>query len=84
MKQKTFLGFAFVAVAFATGLVPSSSGQAGADDPLLKPMIDELARQQASIVENQTAIETKLAVIAEDLRIARIFVGRGGGKTPAK
>ncbi len=84
MKLKTFLGFAFVAMSLALGLVPTSSGQAGADDPLLKPLIDEIARQQASIVENQTAIETKLAVIAEDLRVARIFVGRGGGKPAAK
>ena len=84
MKPKTFWGFALVAIAFAVGLVPTSSGQAGADDPLLKALIDDLARQQASIVENQTAIETKLAVIAEDLRVARIFVGRGGGKPAAK
>ncbi len=84
MKLKNFLAFAFIATAIAAGLVPASSGQAGADDPLLSPLIDELAKQQAAIVENQTAIETKLAVIAEELRIARIFVGRGGGKTPAK
>ena len=36
--------------------------------------------QQATIAENQTQIETKLAVIGEDIRVARIFVGRGGGK----
>jgi uncharacterized ion transporter superfamily protein YfcC len=84
MKLKSILGFAFVAIAFALGLVPSSSGQAGGEDPLLNPLIDELAKQQAAIVENQNAIDTKLAIIAEDLRVARIFVGRGGGKTPAK
>lgn len=81
MKSKTILGFAMIAIAFATGLVPRPTlGQAGGDDPLLAPLIEELTRQQTAIVENQTQIETKLAVIAEDIRVARIYVGRGGGK----
>jgi hypothetical protein len=81
MKLKTVLGFAFVAIAFAVGLVPRPSlGEAGGDDPLLTPLIEEITKQQAVIVENQTQIDSKLAVIAEDLRVARIFVGRGGGK----
>ncbi|MGB8168041.1 MAG: hypothetical protein WCF18_11155 [Chthoniobacteraceae bacterium] len=81
MKSKTILGFAFVAIAFAVELVPRSSlGEAGGDDPLLAPLIEEITKEQATIVENQTQIDAKLAVIAEDLRVARIFVGRGGGK----
>lgn len=85
MKTKTILGFACVAIAFATGLVPRPSlGQAGGDDPLLSPLIDEITKQQTSIVENQAQIDVKLATIAEDLRVARIFVGRGGGKAGAK
>jgi hypothetical protein len=32
------------------------------------------------IVENQVKIETKLAAAAEDIRVARIFIARGGGK----
>ena len=81
MNTKTLLGFALVAIAFAAGLVPRPSlGQAGSDDPLLTPLIEEITKQQATIAENQTQIETKLAVIGEDIRVARIFVGRGGGK----
>ena len=85
MKTKTLFGFAFVAIAFAAGLAPRPSlGQAGGDDPLLAPLIEEITKQQATIVENQTQIDAKLAVIAEDLRVARIFVGRGGGKVTGK
>jgi hypothetical protein len=85
MKQKTFVGFALVAMAFALGGVSQPLfGQAGGDDPLLAPLITELATQQAAVVENQGKIDAQLAVIAEDLRVARIFVGRGGGKVIGK
>jgi hypothetical protein len=81
MKSRTLIGFALVAAAFAAGLAPSPSlGQAGGDDPLLAPLIEEITKQQALIVDNQTQIDAKLAVIGEDIRVARIFVGRGGGK----
>ncbi|MEA3213698.1 MAG: hypothetical protein QOE70_6755 [Chthoniobacter sp.] len=70
-----------VTAAFALLLAPRvSSGQAGADDPLLSPLIAEIVKQQDAIVENQTKIDEKLALIGEDIRIARIYVGRGGGK----
>lgn len=79
--MKTLLGFAMVAIAFAMGLSPRPTlGQAGSEDPLLAPLVEEITKQQAAITENQTQIESKLAVIAEDIRVARIFVGRGGGK----
>lgn len=85
MKTRTIFGFALVAISFATCLIPRPSlGQAGADDPLLAPLIEEITKQQAAIAENQTKIEEKLALIAEDIRVARIFVGRGGGKAGAK
>jgi hypothetical protein len=80
MKMKTFLGCAFLASAFAAGLVPSCSrGTSGTDDPLLTPLIEEITRQQATIVENQAQIDAKLAIVAENVRLARIFVSRGGG-----
>lgn len=85
MKMKTLFGFAFVALAFAAGLVPRSSlGQAGGDDPLLSAVVEEITKQQAAITENQTQIDAKLAIIAEDIRVARIFVGRSGGKAGVK
>ncbi len=85
MKSKAIFGFFLIASAFALGLWPSASqGQAGAEDPLLAPLVEEITKQQATIVDNQTKIEEKLAGIAEDLRVARIFVGRGGGKAATK
>lgn len=86
MKQNS-LTLTALAVAVAAGavlLVPrESSGQAGADDPLLSPLIADLAKQQLVVTENQRKIEEKLALISEDIRVARIFVGRGGGKVGA-
>ena len=58
-----------------------SSGQAPASgDEALAQMLTEVVNQQTTIHENQTKIDEKIAGIAEDIRIARIFVGRGGGK----
>lgn len=40
----------------------------------------EVQIQQATIADNQAKIEARLAAIAENLRIARIYSTRGGGK----
>ena len=61
-----------------------SQGQAGNDEAAIAALIDEVATQQALIVENQTKIDAKLVTIAEDVRIARIYVARGGGKASGK
>jgi hypothetical protein len=60
-----------------------SHGQAAAEDPLLAPLILELTKQQLQVAANQAKIDEKLAAIAEDVRLARIFVGRGGGAPAA-
>ncbi|HYR57242.1 MAG TPA: hypothetical protein VEO95_01380 [Chthoniobacteraceae bacterium] len=84
MKSRTLPGFALVAVALAAGLSPQATrGQIAADDLVLAQLIDEVSKQQAQVIDNQTKIDEKLATIAENLRVARIFVGRGGGKAPA-
>ncbi len=83
MKRSPML-FALTGVCALTGalLLPQpSSGQAPASgDDALAQMLTEVVTQQTTIHENQTKIDEKIAVIAEDIRIARIFVGRGGGK----
>ena len=72
-----------VAVLAAAVLTPaSSSGQAGSDDSAIAALLDAVAAQQATLTDNQTKIDAKLATIAENLRVARIFVSRGGGKIP--
>jgi hypothetical protein len=40
----------------------------------------EVQTQQIAIAENQGKIDAKLATIAEYLRVARIWAGRGGKK----
>lgn len=75
------LAAAFVAGAFFAP-VPSS-GQAGADDPVvLNALVTEVTNQQVTLAENHAKIDAKLAEIAENIRLARIYAGRGGGKTP--
>jgi hypothetical protein len=82
MKTKPLSALAAVLVAVALGLtLPERSiGQAGNDAAAMETLINELAAQQALVVENQAKIDEKIAVIAEDVRVARIFVARGGGK----
>jgi hypothetical protein len=41
-----------------------------------------MTTQQATITDNQAKIDAKLAAIAENLRLARIYAGRAGGKVP--
>ena len=54
------------------------------DDPALTALLNDVTAQQATIAENQAKIDAKLAAIAENVRLARIFVGRGGGKAAMK
>ncbi len=64
----------------ASILPPQSSAQADADATAVNALISELTVQQATIVENQSKIEEKLATLAESVRQARIFAARSGGK----
>ncbi len=44
----------------------------------LLPVIKEIQAQQTAIAENQTKIDAKLVIVAEAVRIARIYSSRGG------
>ena len=57
-----------------------SKGEAAADDPALVALLTQVAAQQGVIADNQTKIDAKLATIGESVRVARLFVSRGGGK----
>ena len=48
------------------------------DEAGINRLIGEVEKQQATLTEQQTAIDARLAAIAEDLRVARIYVSRGG------
>ena len=84
MNPKSLLAVALAGAAFASALLaPSrSNGQAAADDPALTLLFNDVSAQQAELADNQSKIEAKLAAIGENLRLARIYVGRGGGKVP--
>lgn len=86
MNPKSLLA-AFLVGAVVVGAVlapPHSSGQAAAagEDPALTALLTDVVAQQAVVADNQTKIDAKLATISETLRLARIYVGRGGGKVP--
>jgi ABC-type arginine transport system ATPase subunit len=82
MKPKSFLLALSGGLALAFGVAwPSASqGQAEASDRATDALLVEIAAQQALIAQNQTAIDQKIATVAENVRVARIFVSRGGGK----
>ena len=57
-----------------------SSGEDAALDPAVAALITDLTAQQATLIDNQAKIDEKLAILAEDVRQARIFASRGGGR----
>ena len=48
------------------------------NDEKLLVLIREVQAQQAQIADNEAKIEVKIAALAETVREARIFAGRGG------
>ena len=78
------LFLAFTGAVFLVGalLLPQHSHGDGIPgvEPALAQLFTEVAAQQAAITANQAKIDEQLGAIAEDVRVARIFVSRGGGK----
>jgi hypothetical protein len=70
--------FAVLATALllVLGSPSPSHGQAGSDDAALTALITDLTNQQTTIAENHAKIDEKIAVIAEDIRQARIMAKR--------
>jgi hypothetical protein len=68
------------AVLAAVALLPRESiGQASEEAQIQQLMVDIIA-QQAVMADNQNKIDEKVAAIAEEVRIARIYAARTGGK----
>jgi len=78
MPSKSF-PVVFVALAIFAGtlLGPLPSGGQTGDEINLAQLTNDLTAQQATLIENQTKIDAKLATIGENLRLARIYAGRG-------
>ncbi len=83
MNAKTFFVPALGISALAAILLAPlpSKGEATAEDTAVAALLNDVAGQQAAIFENQAKIDAKLATIGESVRVARIFISRGGGKT---
>ena len=81
-KPKSILlwGGAAVGIVGALSFPAPSSGQAAGDEQAIAQLVTEIAGQHDKIAANQQAIEIKVAAIEENLRVARIFISRGGGK----
>lgn len=79
-KNLMLWGAAAVAAVGALSFPASSSGQAAGDEPIIAQLVNEIAEQHSKIATNQQAIDLKVAAIAEQVRVARIYVSRGGGK----
>ena len=66
----------------AVGLLLVSSGSAQSpaadNDQRLLALIQQVKSQQAQIASNQEKIDSKMVEVAEAIRVARIFAGRGG------
>jgi NADH:ubiquinone oxidoreductase subunit E len=82
MSQISFLMKRFIAAILFAGtlaIISSTSAQAPAqkDEQALLALVKELQAQQLEIAVNQTKIDTKLADIAEAIRVARIYSSRG-------
>jgi hypothetical protein len=81
-KPRSFILAALgtAALAGVLGLPRQSSAQAAPDEAqAVAAVAAEIAKQQALILENQKQMDAKITVITENLRIAKIYVSRGGG-----
>jgi hypothetical protein len=86
MKPKPLLltGVAFAALlSWLVAADQATDPAAAPADPevqALNVLFADVAAQQIVIAENQTKIDDKLAAVGEEIRQARIYAGRGGGK----
>jgi uncharacterized protein YgfB (UPF0149 family) len=62
---------------FVASLGVAQTPQANQEQQLLT-LIKDVQTQQAQMAENQAKIETKLADVAETIRVARILAGKIG------
>jgi hypothetical protein len=65
-------------------VAPAAAAAAAADAEAVAAIITEITDQQTKLAANQKLIDEKLAAIAENLRLAKLFVSRAGGGGAAK
>jgi hypothetical protein len=75
-SMKFFFYLALIALMTAAPI--AAQGPVSKDDQELLNLIKEVQAQQAQIADNQTKIESKLAELAETIRVARLSAGKVG------
>jgi hypothetical protein len=75
--MKAFARQALFASIVATMLLVAQTSHA--EPQQLLALVKDLQVQQRQIADNQTKIETKIADVAEAVRVARIYTSRLGG-----
>ncbi|MDP9292534.1 MAG: hypothetical protein M3O82_09250 [Verrucomicrobiota bacterium] len=65
-------------ILLAAFLPVATRGEAESDSAALVTGIKDVRSQQATLSDNQKKIDEKIAAINEQVRVARIFVSRGG------
>jgi hypothetical protein len=68
---------ALIAVCAFTVAASAAGPQSDRDQQQVAALAKELQAQQTAIADNQKKIDEKMAAIAEALRLARIYAGRG-------
>jgi glycerol-3-phosphate cytidylyltransferase-like family protein len=75
---------AFAAAVLAPGGASSSArAESDADMKAMAALAQDIIAQQKTLTDNQAKVDEKLAAIAEQLRLARIFESRAGGTRKA-
>jgi hypothetical protein len=77
MNPKSFPAILAAAVVAGTFLMPMPSGGQTGEEIVTSQLLTEVTAQQATLIDNQTKIDAKLATIGENIRQARIYAGRG-------
>ena len=75
--MKRIASAAFLAITMLTLEPASAQAPDAKDEGQLNRLLKEVQAQQTRIAENQAKIDAKLATVAENVRVARIFVSRG-------
>lgn len=83
MKMHTTTAAFVAALALAALWVLPATGTGQGPETAAK-LAEEIAAQQAQMADNQSKIESKLAAVAEEVRVAKIYVSRGGRGGGAK
>ncbi|MEP6937360.1 MAG: hypothetical protein ABI871_04750 [Chthoniobacterales bacterium] len=79
MKRAYLTAFTVAIVLISPSFSRAQGPSAQTDDQQkVAALVKQLQTQQATIADNQAKIDAKLALIAEGLRLARIYTSRGG------